>query len=265
MNTEITYAVGCTVISTNKSDVQDDLAAIPTDFTLPNFWGLLLVSDATTNPSGNALQRTWVFKMVPTIGDATITAQLQGGSAAAPVAKLTVTGAGGLYARPPILTFTGGGTPLAQAIAYAQMQVGGALVLQGGAAYTGATIATFVGGDLAPGGTPAVAGAVTVVGNAVTGVAVATPGGPYNVPPTCVISDTGGGAGAEVVLGLSVSGATLAYGGKGYTSAPTVVVTPLCKAMAPDSSNQASLIIGFMVGICQNVLKMPCVDIAAAS
>jgi hypothetical protein len=264
-NTQINYAVAATTVTQPKATALADLAAIPIDFTLPNFWGLLLTADSTTNPSGTTVERVLTFKMVPTVGDATATATLVGGSSGSSVKNIAVTGAGGLYARPPVLTFTGGGNPLKGAVAFAQMQVGGTIAVKGGTGYSGATVAAFVGGELATGGTPAVAGAVTVVGNAVTAVAVATPGGPYNVPPTVVITDSGGGSGAEVIAGLSVASVNLVYGGVGYTSAPTVVFTPLFKQMVPDTSNQPSTIIGLMIQAVQNTLKIPCLELCTAT
>jgi hypothetical protein len=265
MNTQINYAVGCYVISTPIATVKANMQAIPTDFTLPNLWGLLLVTDAVTEPGGGAVERAWTYKMVPTVGDATATTTLVGGSSGAPVERVTVTAAGGLYARPPILSFTGGGSPLQPAIAYPQMQVGGCVVPYGGTGYSGATVASFVGGNLAVGGTPAVAGAVTVIGGAVTAVAVSVAGGPYDVAPSVVITDSGGGTGAEVVAGLSVASVNLIYGGIGYSSAPSVVFTPLFKAMFPDSSNQPSTMIGSMIQICSNALLIPCFELCTAT
>ena len=268
-NTQINYACTCPILSTSQATAEGDLRVYPVDpiLTMPYLYGLLLTSYSVSAPS-HSVQVNATFRMTPTVGDATATATLVAGSASgAPVKSITVSGAGGLYARPPVVTLSGGGG--SGAAAHANMQVGGTVVAAGGSGYSGATVASFQGGQLAPGGTPAVAGAVTVVGNAVTAVAVTTPGGPYDQPPVCVISDSGGGTGAVVMAGLSVASITLDSAGKGFTAAPTVVITPLFKQMFPDptpnSNVQAATMLGWFVQAMQNLLSSPSFDNATVS
>lgn len=255
-NSNVNYSLITATLATAPAGQVTVLQSLLPDQTLLNLWGLYPSAEVAT-AVGTVLTFSYTLKMVPTIGDATGTANMN----ADVVRSVTTTGAGGLYQKPPVVTFTppAGNVPLVAAEAFAQMQVGGTTVLLPGAAYTGATVATFSGGELAPGGVPAVAGAVTVVAGNVTAVAVATAGGPYVSPPICTITDTGGGTGAIAVCGLSVSGTVVTVGGKGYSAAPTVVYTPLFKQMMPDSggnTNQAKTMGGWMKGIVQDATRL---------
>ena len=231
------------------------MAAAPIDFNLLNLWGLRLLSDATSS-----LTRTIDVSMVP-VSAATATAAIdQQGS----VTGVTLTAPGSFYALPPVVTFSGqqwqdidddgidGATTPAEAIAVCVLD-GSALIVKPGAGYT-APVGTFVGGSLAPGGTPGSI-AFTLSGGAIA-TAVVTPGGPYVQVPQVVITDTTG-SGAEVVLGLTVADITVTFGGYAYPSAPTVIITPYFKAMVPDLSNQGAVLTGWMTGILQQAMQMP--------
>jgi hypothetical protein len=262
-NSLVTINTQSPILATPIAKAVTDMTNLVLDpfLTLAYFWGLIPTSYIVSS-GGGLVTTTLALAMVP-LSTATATAALIGGSAAAPVKAITVTGAGGQYARPPVVTLTSTLPPLQPALAHAKMQVSGVYVAAGGSAYTGATIATFSGGSLAPGGTPAVAGAVTVMAGAVTAVAVATPGGPYDIPPVCVISDTGGGTGAMGFAGLSVASIVLDFAGVGYSAAPTVVIAPLFKQMCPDSAgnaNQAATMKGLLVQAQQMTLKSPTMD-----
>jgi hypothetical protein len=232
-NSTVTITVTSFTATDDPTESLAVLAAAPLDFTLPNIWGLLLTDDVTS-ASGVVLTRVMTFKMVPTIGDASGTSVLfRGDPSGSPVKSITTTSAGGLYARPPVVTLP---TPAngRKAQAYAVMQVGGVTVINGGAAYSGAAALAFVGGDLQPGGTVA-AGTLTIVANVITAVTITAPGGPYDSPPLAVVTDSGGGAGAILSAGLNVKSTTLVDGGLGYTSAPAVTYTPLFKEECPDT------------------------------
>ena len=262
-NTLLTDTLLSAVGPSSAAQALTALQLIPLDLTLTQLWGLLPITDTPTNAGVN-LSRVIQCQMTPTIADAAGTAVVAPGSPGA-VASVTTTNQGGLYAAPPIITFTGG-APLLPAQGFASCQVRGCIVLLGGGGYSGATIVTFRG-PLAPGGVPAT-GTVTVVGNVVTGIVMTNTGGPYLQQPDAIISDTGGGAGAEVVAGLSVSGITVTYGGTGYRALPTVVVTPLFKQTVPDASGnpaQQATLKGWMDGFIQNAMELPFKSTTTAS
>jgi|SRR5215469_639597 len=273
MNTQVTMTYTGVIGPITGANALAKLKTIPLDSTLPQFWGLLPITDTPSNP-GSTVARVIVLQMTPTIADATATANLVTSGNTGAVSSATVTDQGGLYARPPIVSFTGG-NPLpvtipgtgtvapAAAQAIAQCQVRGCIALLGGTGYTGATTVTF-SGPLAPGGVQAT-GTANIVGTAITGVTMVTAGGPYLQAPTVTIFDSGGGAGAEVVAGLGVSGIVVTYGGLGYQSAPTVVLTPLFKQQAPDTSNQAATMEGWMTGILQAAMNTQFQEVAAVS
>lgn len=254
-NSIVQYKATMSVGPTSSAVTSAALALVPIDLTLTQLYGLLPITDVIGG-AGTTVTRTIQTQMTATIADAAGTA-VMAGNPAGTVASVTMTNQGGLYAMPPVVTFTGG-TPTAPAQGVARCQVRGCNVLLGGSGYSGATIVTFVGG-LEPGGVPAT-GTVTVVGNAVTGIVMVTTGGPYRQAPLAVISDTGGGTGAEVVAGLSVSSVLVTYGGLAYQAAPTVVFTPLFKQMLPDSAgnaNQARSLSQWMDATFAQTMKLP--------
>lgn len=273
MNTLITNVYTAGLGPVTVAQVEPTWETTFLDPTLPQFWGLLPISDVFADNAGaGVLQRTIQLQMTPTIADAVGTANLvTGGTQGALVLGLggvTITNQGGLYARPPIVTFTGGNPSSivnpatgvvaqpAAAQAFAQCQVRGCIVLLGGSGYSGATAVTF-SGPLAPGGVQAT-GTATIVAGAITGIVMTSTGGPYLQAPTVTITDSGGGTGAEVVAGLSVSGVVVTYGGLGYQAAPTVVFMPLFKQQVPDAAgnaNQAATMRNWMTNIFSDALN----------
>ena len=263
MTTTLTCDYTATVVgAVDINTLQAKMAAVPIDFTLPNFWGLLLASDVTTQ-TPPAIRRRLIFKMTPVqIGDATAVAALTGNGN--DLQSVTVTGNGGLYARPPIVTFTVAADkqPNAKANAEARMSVDtAALVLNGGTGYSGATTVRFVGGELMPGGVMPIA-IPTIVFGVITAVTIMNaPGGtpPVNgswiSPPSVIVTDSGGGVGAEIIVGLSVESVKLLSPGMGYTTIPTVGFTPLFKAMIVDAGDQGSSLRNWMTQAFQNALK----------
>jgi hypothetical protein len=138
-------------------------------------------------------------------------------------------------AGPPILSFTAPNPGGQAAAGVPIMGVKQAVIANGGSGYNPATTtAKLVGGNLAPGGTPAMLGAITLIANSVTNVAIATPGSGYTTYPTIVITDTSGsGSGAEIYGGLNLVGVTLTNPGSLYSAPPIVNVTSLFFASVP--------------------------------
>jgi hypothetical protein len=240
-NTTITCAYQASALATGVNPLAAALFAAPIDFTLPNTWGLLVTNDVLTKV-GQSCSRTFTLKMVPTTADAAGTASL---GAAGAVKSIARTAAGGLYAKPPVVTLTGKNTSPASAAPV--MQVGGGVVISGGSSYV-SPVAHLSGGSLAVGGIPLVV-TFTVAFGAITAVNVNANNGPYVTPPVLAITDAGGGSGAEIILGLSLASFVVTSPGFGYQVPPTVVVTPLFKQMVPDSSGnveQASTMRGWM-------------------
>lgn len=241
-NSTVTCSFTAVAVAITVADLSARMAAVPIDFTLPNLWGLYLTND-TTSAVGVLVTRQFTFKMIPTVADATATATLKGGSSGQQIAAVTVTGAGGLYARPPLVTFSGG-TPTATATAVANMAVSGFTIIKGGSSYAAPTVA-FVGGELAPGGI-AVQATATQAAGVINSVTVTNPNnGPYISAPLVVIND-GPGTGAEVIAGLAVNTVTVTSPGQGFGAVPNVVFTPLFKQQAPDTSSQAATMNEFM-------------------
>lgn len=209
------------------------LAAVPLDLSLPAMWGLIPDGDATTEPSGTVIERLISLNMGH--GTASITAALDSSPTTGAVSKLTLGATVSYFAAPPILSFSKPNPSGLVAAAVPIMGVKQAVVANGGSGYNGATTtAKLVGGNIAPGGTPATLGAMTIIGNVVTNVAIATPGSGYTTYPVIVITDSSGaGSGAEVYGGLNLVGVTLNSGGSLYSVAPIVTVTPLFDASAP--------------------------------
>lgn len=140
------------------------------------------------------------------------------------------------------------------------MGVGRVIVIAGGSGYV-TPVATFVGGQLAEDGVQAVAGAVTVAGGAITAVAIATPGGPYQVPPTIVITDAGGHTGDDAILSpsLKVTGLGMIRPGIGYTAVPVPAFIPFFKSCCPDTqpASQIAMLQSWMTQTFQQALGMP--------
>lgn len=256
-NTILTYTATGNAGPTAVAQVVTRLQQIFVDLTVPQLYGLLLISD-TIASAAPQFTRVIVAQMTPTIADAAGTA-VMGGNINGAVQSVTMTNQGGLYGAPPVVTFAGG-NPTNAAQGFAQCQVRGCNVLLQGAGYNGPTTTVAFIGGLAVGGVPAT-GTATVAFGAVTGIVMTNTGGPYLQAPLVVITDSsGGGAGAEVVAGLSVSGVGVTSGGQGYGAVPNVVFTPLFKQMCPDSAGNAeqeSTLWNWMDLIIQNPLNIP--------
>jgi hypothetical protein len=217
------------------------------------FWGLRASADVT-NLDGltNKVTRQITLKMDAS-SVATATAAKQSGTRFGGILSVTVTGQGMDYIRPPlpvIADATGSGAVLGgtglQVLATSQL-------VQGNSSYTANVTAVAQDGGLAPGGVPATF-SVTVVAGTITAVTCTnTPtNGPYNFPPTIVISDPGNPSGGAVWLtrmGLFPKIAVLTPGG-GYTS-PTISFTPFFKTMCPDTAAaaQANAVRGWMKNV----------------
>jgi hypothetical protein len=242
------------------------LAAAPIDFALLSRNGLRLVSDATLITGPNAA-RTLTFGMdAVTPATATVTLVAGGGSSLAAAAP-GVVGAG--YVRPPVLTVVpavgGSGPTSGKNVAELKPNLGvvapGAILL-GGTGYSPGSQVLASGGELAPGGvqatfTPTISGL-----GAFTGIALATAGGPYNVPPTLAAFDPLGlGAGASFgPASLGMTSVSLLKPGLGYVGTPTVLVTPYFKSLWPDAAGlavQASSIGNFMSAIISLFTSSP--------
>jgi hypothetical protein len=202
------------------------MAAVPLDLSLPQMWGLIPDSDTTTEPSATEVLRSIELNMGASFS-AVITAALDSSPLHGRVKTLTLGSTTGYMAAPPILSFSAPNPSGEVAAAVPIVGLKQVLIANGGGGYTGATVATLVGGNLTPGGTPATLGAITIIAGAITNVAVATPGSGYTTYPQIVFTDSGGGSGASAYGGLNLVGVTLTNPGYLYSTAPTVTVTAL--------------------------------------
>jgi len=265
MTSEITLDYEMVTTGTLPSaSIVPEMMAAPVDYLRLEEYGLLLFSDETSSTT-TTVTRGFVLKMLPaTAAAATATIEEQSGI----VTAIDVTAPGSLYAMPPVVTLSGqvveADVPYdgiddtvpypASAVAVMAIGAGDYVIASPGANYF-APSGALVGGQLAPGGTPAAIAGITVVAGEITAVSV-TPGGPYLAPPQVVITDVTG-SGGEIVLGLHVASITLTAPGRGYETAPDVVITPLFKAIAPDGTDQASTMTGWMTGVIQAAIKSP--------
>jgi len=226
-------------------------AAVQLDLTIPRTFGLLPVSDTTAAPVGQAVTRTMVFRMVPTVTGAAILI-VGGGAALGPISSLLITAPGVGYARAPIAIF---GTPGKGGSGHVRMNVGGTTILQGGSGYTGATTVAFVGGEIRSGGTVA-KGTPIIAGGVITGVTITDHGSEYHAYPDLVFTDSGGGTGASGVASLTISSGVVDFPGNGYSNAEPVTLTPYFTASWPDSSNaQGQILQGWMLEEFQSALQ----------
>lgn len=218
------------------------LAAVPLDLTLPRILGLIPVSDSTTSDATSAT-RTIVLGMGAATYGTTAGINFSFGSPRGPIQSATVqAGVPTNYPCPPLLSFgdpTGSG-----AGGFVEMGLGAAIILNGGGSYTGATVATLVGGDLRPGGIPAAVTPVIVAG-VITGVTITTVGEGYTTFPQVVFTDTGGGSGAIAVMSLTPVEYEIQQQGQGYSS-PTLDLTPRFQASCPDTADQKANVKGWM-------------------
>jgi len=233
------------------------MQAVPLELDLPRLWGVVPVSDVTSNTTATQIRRRILCDFG--LGTAPITANMLAGDGnSGPVASLSLGGTAGFFAAPPILVFSPPPAPGLSASAVPIMGVTQALVARGGLGYTGAATAKLVGGNLALGGVPATLGAIALGGGgAVASVAIATAGSGYTTWPQIVITDPAATVQAEVFGGLQVVGVTLASPGSEYLAAPTITTTPVFPLnLLPGEVNDAALA-NWMTGIFQNRLRTP--------
>jgi len=245
----------------SEAALQAALAAVPLDLDSCRVWGVMPISDATSNAAGSA-QRI-VQLQFDASAVAPVTAQLGAGGGGSVVA-LVLGAQANYWTAPPAITFAGTFVEKksgVQASARAVMGVGQAVVAAQGSGYNAATTtAAVVGGQLASGGTPATVGAVSVVGGKVTGVTVVSQGSGYNAFPQIVITDSSGtGSGAEVFGGLTIVSLQLLNPGFGYAPAPTVTVSPAFSTynnISNEGPTDANFT-GWMTRLIQNALRSP--------
>lgn len=234
------------------------LAAVALDLSLPRMWGLIPDADGTTEPTAATINRTIELNMGH--GSAAITAHQDSSPETGGVSSLTLGATSGYYAGPPILSFSKPNPSGLVAAAVPIMGVKQAVIANGGSGYTGPTISlALVGGNLAPGGTPAVLGSPTLIGGVVTSIAIVSPGSGYTTYPEIVITDSGVGAGAKAYGGLNLVGVTLNSPGSLYSAPPTVTVTPLFDASAPAELGETTdnTMSNWMTGQFQIAVRSP--------
>jgi len=243
------------------ADLAARFSAVPVDLAIPQMCGLLYVSDETVT-SGQTVTRTMQFRALPTTPAAASATIFPGIKSGSPIDQLDLSNGGHDYAAPPLITFTpSAAASIVAARAIALMGVDRGIVIAGGTGYVAPTL-TFVGGQLAGDGTQAT-GTLSRTGTAITGVTITDPGGPYQVPPTAVIADTGG-SGAIISPSLKVVDLALMSPGSGYSAAPTMAFNPFfATAVCSDSqpTTQKAHLKNFMTQVFQAALRMPVVQI----
>jgi len=258
MVSQISSQFAVTAIGTQTiASLAAALAAVPIDVDRLRKYALFPQSDGTSTVSETAT-RTIVAGMGQG-GFAATFDMSPGQPSGGQVRDLALSGfSPSPWAAPPVLQFSGG-NPIQQATATCQMGLNTAcvVVLKGGSGYTGATTAKLVGGNLAPGGTPATLGAITIVGpGTIAAVAIATPGSGYTTYPEIVFTDSGGGSGAVAFAMLNPVGLTLTSPGKQYQSKPTLTATAPFLVSYP-TGNQGSVIQGWMENVIASQLLSP--------
>lgn len=239
------------------SSLINRLNAVPVDLTVPSYFGLRYVVD-TTSIVGNIVTRTLAFSMVPS-ADASATCSLNASSTGAQIEETTVTASGAGYVAPPVVTLSGGGTPLTKAVLRPVMKAAGAVIVKPGLGYhSGTTTATLTGGGLPKDGTQGTVSATFGGSGELTSVTVLTGGSEYTAPPQLVLVDTdpNPGAGAVVSMGLGVDFLDIiGRGGAGYSTAPTIAFTPTFKQRFPDGTDQRSSLASFMTQIFEQAIN----------
>ena len=233
--------------------LQKRMANVRIPLSILREWGLIPYTDHTT-VIGQTVHRVLQFDMGRGSAPATCALPAGGGES---LSSITLSGGeSGWFNAAPIPQFTpAAGAPGSGASAVCGMGVATAIIARGGAGYTGAATAAVVGGDLAPGGTPATLGALTIVGGAVVGVNINTTGDGYTTYPDIVVTDPAATQQAEVYGGLQVNEMTLVNPGDFYTAAPVISVLPLFFSMALGNiSAMPAVVKQFMLGVFQNAL-----------
>lgn len=247
------------------------VGSAPVDFTPLDEFGLFLRQDVT-GVAGPLVKRIMTAQFMPnTPATGTFSLEAGIGTPGAPITRLSLTDSGDGYAGPPIVQFqapdgsiivpTSGIFPPK---AHALMGASSVVMLNGGKGYTGAVSASFVGGQLAPGGVQATAGAITLDGGgAITAIAVATPGGLYNVPPHLVITDVpGGGSGAVAIGTLKVTSLVLNSPGRTIPIGSMGFVPPfLLQAPFNVPETQKSTLRGWMTAVIAKAARTPVIEI----
>src|ERR1019366_7456296 len=105
-------------------------------------------------------------------------------------------------------------------------------------------------------GTPNRAGTAVARMGVARGIVIA--GGPYQVPPTVVITDSGG-SGAVISTSLLVASLVLGDPGFGYEAAPTVTFVAFFSSCCPDTepTSQIAMVINWMTAVFQAALRTP--------
>lgn len=261
MSVQVICDYTLTVVGNQKQALlASQMAAVPLDLNLPRFWGLIPTSDVTTTPALNKILREITLNQG--LGTAAITAVMPPGGGGA-IQSLVLGATAGYFAAPPILQFSVQPNVTLVASAVPIMGVAEILVANPGSGYSIGVTASLVGGNLAPGGVPAVLGAVTTIGpGEIDTVAVISPGSGYTTYPSVVFTDVSG-SGAEAYGGLQVVGLTLVNPGRGYGNnpAPTVFAAPVyplnVSLNTPEGPNNDHTLANWMSCIMQNRLRSP--------
>jgi hypothetical protein len=263
MATQITCDYFLTVAGNQtQASLQARMAAVPLDLSLPQLWGLIPKSDVMTTPSATGIQREIILGV--DTGTAVLTATQRANPTTGELLGITLGSTAGYFGAPPILSFPAPHSPGLKAAAVPVMGVKVAVIANGGSGYNGATTtAKLVGGNLAPGGTPATLGALTLIGGVVTNVAIATSGSGYTTFPQIVITDTDvtPGTGAEIFGGLNLVGVTLVSPGSGYSAPPTITINPYFQASNTQFGTVGEVVdfcfANWMTGLLQNACRSP--------
>jgi|SRR5882672_198683 len=230
------------------------MLAIPVDLFLPNKVGLLYVAD-NTSEVGQVVTRTIQFRARPTTDATGIATLFPGNTNGSPVKSVALGVAGADYAAPPLVTVPGTAQNVIARVR-ADMGVGRCIVIAGGAGYVAPTIA-FVGGQLAPGGTQATA-TITQIGGNLQVPVITNPGGPYQVPPVAVVTDSGG-SGGIISPTLKVTALDLLSPGNGYATVAALAFQPFFSSCCDDGfpDSQKSMLQSWMGATFTQKLTLP--------
>lgn len=244
-------AVGAVPVATMATR----FAAIPIDLALPAKVGLLYSADSIMTV-GQVVTRTITLRARPSASMTGTATRFPGDTSGSPLASLVLGAAGADYAAPPIVGLLDG-TPNQPGLAVARMGVGKGIVIKGGSGYVTPLI-TFVGGELAPGGTVATA-TITQIAGVLQIPTITAPGGPYQVPPTAVVTDTGGGTGGVISAALKGTSLVLEAAGFGYVTAPVPTFTPFFASCCGDAfpASQIAMVRNWMTEVFHATLRTP--------
>jgi hypothetical protein len=237
------------------------MQGVALDTDLLRDYGLSVQSDVTSIAS-SLVQRAITLSMNPGVS-ATATAVLVPGNVASSVQSVAMGVNGSDYVAVPVVTIA---PPIAgnrQALAHANLGVVSVSVTAPGSGYSAKSFVQFSKGQVPPGSPDATAVLSFGGGGTITGVTVATAGGPYGIIPTVTVVDpTGAGNGAILVAHLQVASITVDDPGNGYATAPAVTIAPLFHAMFPDSGDQVSPLWNWMTEVFQQAVLSPVITVA---